>query len=404
MGRPFGPAMDQVPHGPAGESGPGPPSHGPAPWTGPMDQPPHGPSGQWTGQSWTGQSTAASSTNVWQHGLAQAVLFTGRGSMEQHLGVLGLDCETAMAALVEDSAALAAAARAGWVDLIFRVSAHYGTRRARWLTLLERLVLVGSTLPVADAQALVMRRLAARPDLWAPMSDPDDWDRRIDCIRVLDAGRDRAGRRRGGAAAELLDYHVAFVRLLAACAAGTAPPAAAGLPAAATAGTAPPAAAVLARSFYTWDQIVDVLLEMDVRRRPTGSRAVTGSSRATPARPGTGASAASGRARAVESLPLGPVRDVKLSFLRLLTHAYIQVPLPCLPHPGPLSSPPRLVCCPIQVPPTAFFAPSLAAPSPSPATSPRLVCSHNHVLPPRLSAASAPTTAPLTTFAPITAP
>jgi len=208
------------------------------------------------------------------HRTAQEFFFRHREVLQSHLGIVGLPVAETLAALVQDHEGLVREAGEEYVRTLFGALRHYNTKRGAWIEAVRAMVLVGGV-PVKHHQNVALEYLALHSqEFCSLMLKASEWNMRIDLVFE---GELRAPH----LTTSRLDYHLACINLLADSAMGN-----------------NPAAEVQVTALLTWDDILDVLLDIDVRSR--------------------------GASGVVEPMPKAAVRIFKSAFLRVLYHAYVK--------------------------------------------------------------------------------
>ena len=208
------------------------------------------------------------------HRTAQEFFFEHRAVLQSHLGIVGLPVAETLAALVKDHEGLVREAGEEYVRTLFGALRHYSTKRGAWVEAVRAMVAVGGV-PVKHHQNVALEYLALHSkEFCSLMLEPGEWSLRIDLVFE---GELRAPH----LTTSRLDYHLACINLLADCAMGN-----------------NPAAEVQVTALLTWDDILDVLLDIDVRSR--------------------------GASGVVEPMPKAAMRIFKSAFLRVLHHAYVK--------------------------------------------------------------------------------
>ena len=209
-----------------------------------------------------------------QHRTLQEFFFAHRRVLDGHLGIIGLPVAETLTAMVTDHQQLVHEAGEEYIRTLFGALRHYQTKRHAWLLAVRAMVLVRSV-PVKRHQSVALEYLALHADEFCSlMLSPLDWNLRIDLIFEGELGAVHLSQSR-------LDYHLACVHLLADCAMGN-----------------NPAAEVQVTSLLSWDDIMDVLLDINVRSR--------------------------GASGIAEALPAHARRAFQSAFVRVLYHAYVK--------------------------------------------------------------------------------
>jgi len=209
-----------------------------------------------------------------KHRTLQEFFFEHRQVLQAHLGIVGLPVAESLGALVKDHELLVQASGEEYIRTLLGALRHYRTKRGAWLKAVRDMVIVGGV-PVKHHQNVALEYLALHSEeLCVLMMEPSQWNVRIDLVFEGELGASHLTTSR-------VDYHLACIHLLADCAMGN-----------------NPASEVQVTALVPWDDIMDVLLDIDVRSR--------------------------GESGVVEPMPPAAARTLKSAFIRLLYHAYIK--------------------------------------------------------------------------------